>query len=111
MFLFNTTKDINIKEQTKAMTTISEKRLRDGTTLRLEMWVSDSVKPGEMLYRLELEIGRGMKKSYPTNLEDCTMENVTPLYDKIESENDFASYIKAKKEPSINEQHRRTGNY
>ncbi len=93
------------------MTTISEKRLKDGTTLKLEMWVSDTVKPGETLYRLELEIGRGMKKSYPLNLEDCTMENVSPMYDKIESEDDFASYIKAKSSPLNNEQHRRTSNH
>jgi hypothetical protein len=93
------------------MTVISEKTLKDGSVLKLEMWVSNSVKPGETLYRLELEVGRGVKLSYPPKLEDCLLENVQELYGKIESEKDFASYIKAKSSPLSNEQHRRTGNH
>ncbi|GEM_PF-6718639 len=68
--------------------TALEKKLQDGTTLKLVSWVSDFVRPGQTMYQLHLVHGFVIS-GFPINYEDFSEKQMRGIYDSITSRADF----------------------
>jgi hypothetical protein len=75
---------------------IAEKKLKNGTTLRLQTWISDVIRPGKRMYQLALTEGSPgcqLTIQFPTNYEHFTEAQVRGMYKSIKSREDLVKIM------------------
>ena len=85
-------------------TIIAEKILEDGSLLKIRMWVSDAVMPGQKMYQLGIlsctDNGHRHERNWPVNFEDYTEAQIRDIYNRIESEKQFKEMGYTKQSPA-----------
>jgi hypothetical protein len=67
---------------------VSERKLEDGTGLRLLTWISRIVEPGKQMYQLECLSGN-VRSVYPENFQNFPKRQAEELYVAIKSKEEF----------------------